>query len=169
MMQRGFTLIELLVVIVILGILIGLGSKGMRAAKINAKKVQARAEMSSIETAVKSYMNKYGKLPAEDSMQGHSDLLDSETQSRDTIAILSAHNSAENPAEMIFLDPQGSSSDGTFLDPWGEQYRMVLDTDYDGQIQIRNHILRRKVAVISIGLYQLNDSSDTNDLITSWQ
>lgn len=168
-MKRGFTLIELLVVIVILGILIGLGSKGLRAAKVHAKKTQARVEISSIETAVKAYMNKYGKLPAADSYQGSSDTSDSVSLSRDTIAILTAQNTTENPAEIVFLEPQGSADDGIFLDPWGAQYLIVLDTDYDGQVQIRNHSLQRKVAVMSIGLYQLNGSSDQSNQITSWQ
>ncbi|MDF7797859.1 prepilin-type N-terminal cleavage/methylation domain-containing protein [Pontiellaceae bacterium B1224] len=168
-MKRGFTLIEMLVVIVILGILIGLGSKGFRAAKINAKRAQARVEMSSIETAVKAYQSKYGKLPASDSYQGRSDTPDSETLSRDTIAILSAQNEDENPAEMVFLQPQDSATDGTFLDPWGTQYLIVLDTDYDGQVQIRNHTLRRNVAVISTGLYYLNNDYDADDLIFSWE
>lgn len=168
-MKRGFTLIELLVVIVILGILIGLGSRGLRAAKINAKRAQARVEMSSIETAVKAYQHKYGKLPATDSYQGSSDTPDSETLSRDTIAILSAQNEEENPAEIIFIEPQDSAEDGTFLDPWGEQYLIVLDTDYDGQVQIQNHTLRRKVAVIATGLYRLNNDFDADDLVFSWE
>ena len=169
MMKRGFTLIELLVVIVILGILIGLGSKGLRAAKIHAKKVQARVEMSSIELAVKAYRNQYGKLPAEASLQGTSDISDSESLSRETVAILTAQNTTENPAEIIFLEPQGSARDGIFTDPWGVQYLIALDTDYDGQVQIQNHTLRRNVAVVSTGLYRLNDASNTNDLIISWQ
>lgn len=168
MMKRGFTLIELLVVIVIIGILIGLGSKGLRAAKINAKKAQARVEISSIETAVKAYVNKYGKLPAADSFQGSSDIADSVNLSRDIIAILTAQSTDENPAEMVFLEPQGQAGDGVFLDPWGAQYLIALDTDYDGQVQIQNHTLRRNVAVISSGLYHLNHASNTNDLIISW-
>lgn len=168
-MKRGFTLIELLVVIVILGILIGLGSRGLRAAKINAKKAQARVEMSSIEIAVKAYQNKYGKLPAVDSFHGSSDVSDSEMLSRDTLAILTAQNTTENPAEIVFLEPQGSARDGTFLDPWGMQYLIALDTDYDGQVQIQKYTVPRKAAIISIGLYRMNGAANTNDLIISWQ
>ena len=169
MKRYGFTLIELLVVIVILSILITLGSKGLSRARVNAKKAQAMIEMKSIGTAVGAYMNKYGKLPVSDALQGASDLPADEESSKDTIKILTGLDVNENPAEMVFLDPQGNETDGTFKDPWGEQYLIVLDTDYDGEIRIENKVVRRKVALVSRGLYLLGNSSKTNDLIVSWQ
>ena len=51
MKRNGFTLIELLVVIAILSILVTLGSKGLRSARISAKKAKAMVEMQAIETS----------------------------------------------------------------------------------------------------------------------
>jgi prepilin-type N-terminal cleavage/methylation domain-containing protein len=174
MKKNGFTLIELLVVIVILAILITLGSKGLRNARISAKKAQARIEMKSIETAIKAYVNKYGELPAEHGKTVGVDLRDepSSIVSEGIISILTKADDMDaeyNPAEMVFLEPQGDGSDGRFLDPWGYQYRIALDTDYDDRVDINGEIVRRKVALVSVGLFHLRGIGSTNDLIKSWQ
>jgi prepilin-type N-terminal cleavage/methylation domain-containing protein len=171
MKTRGFTLIELLVVIVILGILITLGSKSLRAAKISAKKAQAAVEMKSIETAVLSYFAKYGRLPSAE----FSDDIEMETESADHTGVISALTMAEeddelNPAAIVFLDPQSGSNPFTYMDPWGYEYVIGLDTGYDGELTaLDGTLLRRKVAVASVGLYEISGNSDTNDYITSWQ
>lgn len=173
MRKPGFTLLELLVVIVILGILITLGSKGVRSARISAKKAQAMVEMKSIETAIKAYQNKYGRLPAEVSQPFDVDLSQDKTDllSQSVISILTVADdmdAAKNPAEMVFLDPQGSGSDGAFMDPWGYQYRIALDTDYDGRVRVAGEEVRRSAAILSVGLYLLKGEGHTNDLIKSW-
>ena len=175
MKKNGFTLIELLVVIAILAILLSIGmSKGIRKVRINAKKAQAMVEMKSIETAVKAYANKYGKLPAEHGSDIQIDLTQAEQElesSENLISTLSMADNADenlNPARMVFLEPQTDGSDGTFKDPWGYQYRVALDTDYDGQLTIDDETIRRKVALVSVGLYFLNNAKNTNDLVKSW-
>ncbi len=183
MKKSAFTLIELLAVIAILAILITLGSKGIRAARINAKKAQAMVEIKSIETALNAYLNKYGRFPIgaqTSSMTGFSDVEISsynpgdecELASREIISILTMANDADfsaNSAGVIFLEPQSDGSDGTFLDPWGHQYRIGLDTDYDGQVFAGNDMVRRKIAVVSVGLYILNGMQNSDDLIKSWE
>jgi prepilin-type N-terminal cleavage/methylation domain-containing protein len=181
MKRNGFTLIELIAVIAILGILITLGSKGLRSARISAKKAQAMVEMASIETAIQAYALKYGKLPAASLVtQGAADISfgydESDSAAADSASIVSVltmaddADPADNPAEVVFLEPQsGLAGDGTFRDPWGEQYRIALDTDYDGVLDVGGDIVRRKLAVVAVGLYRLKDSINTNDLIKSWQ
>lgn len=168
MKKNGFTLLELLVVIVILGLLITLGSKSLRAVKRSAKRTKALVEIKSIETALNAYQNKYGKLPAPNILQGREDLEDGEEESQDTLAILMAEDSLLNPAQLVFLETQGSSVAGVFVDPWGSQYKILLDTDYDGFVDGPVGSIRRAVAVYSDGLYILMGSADTNDFILSW-
>jgi len=174
--KRAFTLIELLVVIVIIGILITLVSHGLRAAKRNAKIAQARIEMSSIETALKSYWNKYGRLPSatydSDQVFSMEDGTVEADESSAVISILMLTDDADeslNPSQVVFLEPQSGVPDGTFRDPWGYSYRIALDTDYDGTIDIDGETVRRKVALAAVGLYILNGSSDTNDQVTTWR
>lgn len=182
MKQRGFTLIELLTVIVILGILFTLGSKTVRRARLRAKKAQAMVEIKAIETAISSFSNKYGRLPLPAAVgigQGEGDLLfdlndtaSAHATSEAVIEVLTvsdAMNEADNPARMVFLEPQGGVAEGAFLDPWGFQYRIALDTDYDGRLSLGGETVRRKAAVASIGLYVLNRGSDPKDLVKSWE
>lgn len=161
MKTSGFTLIELLVVIVILALLIGLGSKGLRSARISAKKAKARMEMKSIETGIMAYYNKYGKLPAPDTVQGSEDFDDSEA----IITTITGNDEGLNPAKYMFLSPQGNG-DGIFNDSWGAQYLIVLDTDYDGFIKVVDQTMERKVGVASVGLRGYTGS--INDVIYSW-
>ncbi len=170
MQRRGFTLIELLVVIVILSVLITLGSKGLRHARLQAKKAQAQTEMKSIETAVMAYYSKYGKLPS-DAYAADRELSLDGTDNSDVISVLTAaaEDDPLNPADIAFLDAQSGSSTN-FLDPWGYPYSIALDTDYDGRISVPGiSELRRRTAAASIGLYQIMNRGDTNDYIFSWK
>lgn len=54
-MQQGFSLIEIMVVLVILGILVGLIAPNVMNRVDDALEQQARADMNSLETALKLY------------------------------------------------------------------------------------------------------------------
>src|SRR5205814_6419295 len=60
---RAFTLIELLVVIAIIAILIGLLFPAFRAVQDQAKRTQAKNDLTQIVTAVNAYYTEYGKYP----------------------------------------------------------------------------------------------------------
>jgi prepilin-type N-terminal cleavage/methylation domain-containing protein len=174
MKKRGFTLIELLAVIAILAVLITLGSRGIRSARINARRAQAMVEMKSIETAIAAYMNKYGRLPVDFGAPNIFDLEDdsaSNAFSERVVSILAggAGEGDHNPAGMVFLEPPSDGEGGLFRDPWGCQYRILLDSDYDRRIDVGGEIVRRKVAILSVGLYHLSGAGSTNDLVKSWQ
>jgi prepilin-type N-terminal cleavage/methylation domain-containing protein len=169
MKRSGFTLIELVVVLAILSILISLGSKGLRSARIRAGKAQATTEMHSIEVAIKSYHNTYGKLPVIADKQGRADPEVDVAFSLEVIDILTAENSEDNPRKIVFLDPQTASTSSTnraYLDPWGAPYQIALDTDYDGAFDYEGETIRRTSGVISIGLFEQTHAS--SDRLESW-
>ena len=61
--ERGFTLIELMVVIVILGVLAGLIIPRIMGRPEEARRMKARVQMESIETALKLYKLDNGSYP----------------------------------------------------------------------------------------------------------
>ena len=62
--QRGFTLIELMVVIVILGVLAGLIIPRIMGRPEEARRMKARVQIESIETALKLYKLDNGSYPS---------------------------------------------------------------------------------------------------------
>src|SRR5437016_11848696 len=61
--SSAFTLIELLVVIAIIAILIGLLFPAFSAVQNQAKKTQAKNDLTQIVNAVNAYYTEYGKYP----------------------------------------------------------------------------------------------------------
>src|SRR2546428_12527942 len=60
---RAFTLIELLIVIVIISILAGLLFPAFRGVQAQARRAQAKNDLTQIVTAVNAYYTEYGKYP----------------------------------------------------------------------------------------------------------
>src|SRR5712671_3797851 len=59
----AFTLIELLVVIVIIAVLMGLAFPVFSSIQNQAKKTQAKNDLTQIVTAVNAFYTEYGKYP----------------------------------------------------------------------------------------------------------
>jgi general secretion pathway protein G len=121
-LAAAFTLIELLVVIAIVVILAGLGFAGLQGALESGKKAQARNDISQLAAGVKAYQLEYGRLPKKD----------------EVIAALTGKNSKA----LVFFEakaakgepPKSGILDGKLYDPWGQEYTIVLDEDYDNRI-----------------------------------
>ncbi|MDD4736705.1 MAG: type II secretion system protein [Kiritimatiellae bacterium] len=64
-----------------------------------------------------------------------------------------------NPRKIVFLEAQNSEDPaeavaGIFLDPWGYQYMIAMDSDYNGKMEFFNNqqeILTKNVVVYSFG------------------
>jgi prepilin-type N-terminal cleavage/methylation domain-containing protein len=149
--HAGFTLIELLVVITIIIILAGLLFPAFNGAQNQAKKVQAKNDLTQIVTAVNAFYTEYGRYPlaTADTIYGPEG-----TSSADLFYTLRAvalgANAlvngvpALNPRAIVFISPpsvkdtsnprSGIGSDGQYYDPWGTRYNVELDGNYDNQI-----------------------------------
>src|SRR5437773_9820449 len=102
--SSAFTLIELLVVIAIIAILIGLLFPAFRAVQDQAKRTQAKNDLTQIVNAVNAYYTDYGKYPlvTADTFYGPggagtNDVLFNELRA--------APAATQNPRQIVFINP----------------------------------------------------------------
>ena len=157
---HGFTLVELLTVIAIIAILMGLLFPAIGIVKEQARKAEAKTACSAIVAACKAYNTEYGKYPVLNNA-GTADLWFGDTKALsgaapiDNITLFDALRARNqdptkdyNPRKIIFFEGKDASKDtlkggfgptGAFYDPWGSQYNVILDANYDNQITIVPH------------------------------
>jgi type II secretory pathway pseudopilin PulG len=149
----AFTLIELLVVIAIIIILAGLLFAGLRGAQEQARRTQAKNDLTQIVTAVNAYYTEYGKYPlvADDTPITTNNTLFDVLRNRTG----AAPGNASNLRGIVFISPPDVKDQnlpksgiatltvtvngvsipiGSFVDPWGTPYRVAIDGTYDNQI-----------------------------------
>src|SRR6266481_8208618 len=150
--SRAFTLIELLVVIAIIAILIGLLFPAFRAVQDQAKRTQAKNDLTQIVNAVNAYYTEYGKYPlvAADTIYGPAGSLNDDLfyPLRAVASGANAGNVA-NPRVIVFISPPfvkdpanprsgigtpTGTGPGQYYDPWGTPYRISIDGNYDNSL-----------------------------------
>ena len=141
---KRFSLIEMIVVIGIIAVLIAITMPVFTSIREKAKETKAKAEMNAIETAVKSFEMTYGVLPMPDGTEavGSSGLVDtSNTEYPDLMTFLTNVGAPGKSVDVVgndrgirFLDVPNDYTTKGFVDPWGNDYTVYLDTDYNGQI-----------------------------------
>lgn len=164
----AFTLIELLVVIAIIAILAGILIPTIGNAIKKAEEATARVGAKSIVTAIQQYNSAYGKLPLSrsgDHNQG--DRTYDEKRSMAIIEILIAENDELNPKKQVFLETDDGRTDGTMLDPWGQQYRIKMDNNYDNKVQYNNSPGNEFTTIAVAVSRGIDGEWDTNDDIAS--
>jgi len=146
--RGGFTLIEMLVVIAIIAILAGLLFPAISRGLLTVQRNRAAAEARSIASAIELFYRDYGYLPVRVDWQRvqpgqEQSLQDMSAQySENIIRVLvgdpqafGGQGEALNPQGRNYLDWDTPIVDGVLEDPWGYQYRIKLDLDYDGRIE----------------------------------
>ncbi len=143
--SAAFTLIELLVVIVIIAVLMGLAFPVFSSIQNQAKKTQAKNDLTQIVTAVNAFYTEYGKypLPSTASGDGYS-VGDGTTSSKAMFDALRGLDPVLNPRQIVFISPAEDTtqaspkgklgSDGQFHDPWSSPYSIRVDADYDNKV-----------------------------------
>ncbi len=163
----AFTLVELLTVIAIIAILMGLLFPAIGVIKEQARKVQAKNDVTNIVSAVKQYYTEYGKYPTVDAAPatGETDAVVGDTEAGakihnnalfDTLRSISRGLNADykyNPRRVVFFEgkaasdskaPRGGFADnttdtslqGSFFDPWGKEYGIIFDANYDNVLTL---------------------------------
>ena len=142
--RRNFTLVELLVVIAIIAVLAGMLMAGIMYAPAKAQKAQAQAEVTTLLNAIKQYESAYGVLPIPNGALSSGDGTLSTQDYTLMIHLLQADaeglpDTDEKALKKLnkrwtkFMDIQGNEA-GVYTDPWGENYKVVFDANYDGKI-----------------------------------
>src|SRR5438046_10470104 len=114
--RHAFTLIELLVVIAIIAILIGLLFPAFSAVQNQAKKTQAKNDLTQIVNAVNAFYTEYGKYPlctgvTTDTTYGPNAATSNSDLFYSLRAVAAGCNSlvngvpAVNPRQMVFISP----------------------------------------------------------------
>ena len=141
MHKNSFTLTELLMAIGIIVILAAIAIPSTISAIKKAEMAKAQAEMTTLVEALKNYESTYGVLPLKCLGATPADGKISGTDGTHTayetlIRILQGENltvngKAMNKRQVAFLD---GKDEGTFPDPWGNDYYVLLDGDGDGKL-----------------------------------
>ncbi len=141
----GFTLIELLVVITIIAILMALLFPAFRSVQDQAKRTQAKNDLTQIVTAVNAFYTEYGKYP----INGSADVTVGGTGATNDklFNALRGNDTTLNPKAINFINPPDvkdpanpragigtTTGAGQYYDPWGVLYMVAIDGDYDGEI-----------------------------------
>jgi prepilin-type N-terminal cleavage/methylation domain-containing protein len=151
---RAFTLIELLVVIAIIAILIGLLFPAFSAVQNQAKRTQAKNDLTQIVNAVNSFYTEYGKYPLSTTVEttfgpggspATNETLFTELRGCTAITGSCPAIASINTRQIVFISPpdvKNSASPrsgigiaagnlGRYFDPWGTNYVVRIDGDYD--------------------------------------
>jgi len=115
---------------------------------------RAQGETAAVAMAVKLYKADYGRFP---DFGGGGD----GTKSMRIIEVLVGTNArGMNHRETVYLELSTTDMDGTFLDPWGTQYRVLLDDDGDGRIEYLGEQINEPCLVISTGYDKMFGTSN---------
>ena len=154
--ETAFTLIELIVVIAVIAILMALLFPAFQSVQNQAKRTQAKNDVTQIVTAVNAYYTEYGKYPVADSDQGtEKTFTTSNRQLLDILQSLPGNDPSStdpttnkyNLRKIVFLQPPAvkddsvgkrrsgvSPTDGNFYDPWASVYQVRIDSDYSSKV-----------------------------------
>jgi len=159
---NAFTLIELLVVIAIIAVLIGLFFPAFSAVQNQARKTQAKNDLTQIVNAVNAYYTEYGKYPLPGAPtsppnsytygpggdQPNNQALLTELRGCTAAAGSCPGPATSNARQIVFISPRDVKNAasprlgigtavgniGQYFDPWGNNYVIRIDADYNNQV-----------------------------------
>ena len=186
--SSAFTLIELLIVIVIIAILASVAFPVTALVMEQARRSEANNEVTQIKNAISAYELEYSKLPFPPGNGGESDLrLDSFQDN--IISVLSGYNvDGLNPRKKPFYQGKrakdakssqkpkggvfGTDEQLQLADPWGREYYIVIDSNYDNILEdlpgAEDEEVRASVAVWTRGKQKDGEDLPKDKWIKSW-
>lgn len=182
--DRGaFTLMELLVVITIIMILAGMAFPGAKGVLDRARKAGAENQALQVRSSIAAYYTEYRRYPLASTGGGESAIRTNETLMD---ILLGADGNKYNPRGISFFAGKkakggkgglvmSGSGGGKLVDPWGELFYVIMDTDYNNRVtapfsktnEAGNNEIPQNVIVWSTGPDGA-ESDDVKDNITTW-
>ena len=146
--QIAFTLIELIVVIAVITILMALLFPAFQSVQDQAKRTQAKNDLTQVVTAVNAFYTEYGKYPLTATVETTFGPGGSPLTNETLLNPLRGLDTTLNPRQIIFISPpdvkdktsprSGIGTDttniGQLFDPWGQNYVVRIDADYNSQV-----------------------------------
>jgi prepilin-type N-terminal cleavage/methylation domain-containing protein len=155
--RGAFTLIELLVVITVIAILIALLFPAFNGVQDQAKRTQAKNDVTQIVTAVNAFYTEYGKYPTTETTDATATYGSGSSKTNDLLFNeLRGISIVLNTRQIVFISPPDvkdpnnprsgiarintningiAVSPNEFVDPWGTPYDVEIDADYTNQIE----------------------------------
>jgi prepilin-type N-terminal cleavage/methylation domain-containing protein len=143
----GFTLVELVIVMAIIAILMGLLFPAFKGVQDQAKRTQAKNDLTQIVTAVNAFYTEYGRYPTTATTDATATYGPggSTTENGGLFSELRATSTLLNTRQIVFMSPPDAkdqtnprsgikTSTGGYYDPWGTEYAVAIDADYSNQI-----------------------------------
>jgi type II secretory pathway pseudopilin PulG len=136
-----------MVVIAMIAILAGLLFPAINGAQNQAKKTQAKNDLMQIVTAVNAFYTEYGRYPTSATTDATATYGPggSSTENGGLFNELRGLSSTLNTRQIVFLNPPNAkdqnsprsgikTSSGGYYDPWGTEYAVAMDADYNNDI-----------------------------------
>lgn len=137
--SHGFTLLELLIVIALMVVLAGLLIPAFFKVQNEAKRKRASTEAAIIGTAIQAYKMRERKFPApSNDLRGNRDVTYNGQGSNPNNSLVMGELIRVEPP-VIDASKLRMDSNGNAMNPWGAQYKIRLDLNYDGKIDLNNN------------------------------
>src|SRR5438552_8921923 len=160
----AYTLVEMIGVILIIATLAALLMTGASGVFDRARRTQAKNDVTQLVTAINAFYTEYGRYPVNvpagnttdaffgtgavpagsTSYTNNDVLLDVLRNNTDPSGPNLATVNLLNPRQIPFLSPGGAkntvpprggiATDRRYYDPWGSQYAVLIDTNYDNTL-----------------------------------
>ena len=144
----AFTVVELLVIIAVIIVLAGLLFPAFKGVRDQSKRVQAKNDLTQIVTAVNAFYSDYGVYPISGTADKTVGPGGSPATNESLLNALRGLDTTVNPRQIVFLSPPDvkdkanprsgigthPTNAGQFFDPWGKNYVIRLDGDYDSTV-----------------------------------
>ncbi len=125
--RAGMTLIELMVVIVVIAILFAILMPAIGRLRQRAHRADAQATTAVLKDAIMQYHFEYGQWPIDySSLQPTMTFTDNNHEVIEYLMFNHSQNTKRIP--FIQIDDYTLDGQGNIINPWGNPYRIVVDT-----------------------------------------